>query len=231
MVLELGHRTWKTIFEDLSFDAVQPYLTLMGLRAASDLEFAKGLRSLIESYESKLVTDQGIVNFVDAVFTSARGFGPSYPDRIRDWGAYIYPNQSKLQDQVFRWELIVTRGGMDGRRDASPAPEIIRRVREAWSRRLKVSADQIFPVSEWDRHLIAGREDDGLNPFEWVESASRNFNFLSAWDEATHGSLTADHMQPIYLWGLREAGLLKLSEESIGKPELFLQFPDSLKRT
>jgi hypothetical protein len=231
MVPELETRTWKAIFEDLSFDAAQPYLPMMGLPAPNDLEFARGLRPLVEGSRHMPVTDQAVTNLVDAAFTSARGLGPGYPDRIRDWGVFIYPNSSPLQDQVFRWELIVARGGKDGRRDASPAPEVIQGVRKAWSRRGKVTANQVRPLSEWDLRLIAEREDAGLNPFEWVESAVRNFNFLSAWDAATRGPLTAEQAQQVYQWGLREAEMLRLARDSVGRPEQFLQLPDSLKWT
>jgi hypothetical protein len=226
---ELTPRVWKTIFMDLSPDAIHPCLPAMGLRRADDVRFAKGLQAIIPAHQAGFAWDEGVERFVDAVFLSARQFGEGYPERLRDWGIFIYPNGSHLQGQLHRWQLIIRRGGLDGARDDGPAPESVRDLRGLLAAYTPLKASALKPLSEWDRRYFEEREEElGFSPFEWVETAARNFRFLSAWNAVSHGP-HAPKMDEVYAWGVREAAMLRMPGEMIDPPDGLFRLPDPLK--
>jgi hypothetical protein len=225
-MIGLSLRAWWLIFLDLSVDAVHPHFPAMGLARADDVAFAHELRALLEKRRAPFTSDEGIDEFVERVFELARSRGVDYENRLREWGSYIYPNHSALHTQIFRWRLVVARGGADGARDLRPAPQIIVRLRRIRQTFRPVQASDIHPVSAWDRWYCAERAEEGISCFEWVEAAVGNYRFLYAWEAATRGTRDPNRMREIYVWARGEAVALRLTQP----PERCLHLPESLQR-
>src|SRR5947209_5313471 len=120
MPFHLSLRTWWLILLDLSIDAAHPYFPAMGLARPEDVVFSQEVRALFEALVDPFTSDEGQTELVERAVGLTRGHGGNFKERLQDWGIHVYPNQSPLHVQVFRWRLLIGRGGLDGARDQRP---------------------------------------------------------------------------------------------------------------
>jgi len=228
MDLELTALTWYWIARDLSFDAVRPYLPEMGLWRPVDALFATELRPLIKRFALLRPGNRRPDDFAASMVQLAAGHGPDYERRLRDWSVYIYPNHNARQRQIFLWRNVVMRGAGTLARDFQRSPPLIQAVRAFMRSYAPVKAGDPQPKSEWDLSMLADREDDGLSPFEWLETAIDIYRFLRCWDEATRGTSPAEPARA-YQWAVREGEKLHIKGGGLEPPEQSLILPETLR--
>jgi hypothetical protein len=225
---ELNSHAWYLIFYDLSLDAIRPFLPAMGLDRPEDLAFTQSLQPVVQRYQGIPADQRNDDQTVAAIFQSAKQYSQEYPDRLSDWGHFIYPNQTSRQQQIFRWRSIVMRGARRPAAGIPAAPQIVQNVRTILQRFTPIVATALKPASHWDQLYGLEREDEGISPFEWVEAAVRNYRFLYAWNVATKES-GAGELDQVHAWALHEAELLRIPKEAVGRPETILILPASLR--
>jgi hypothetical protein len=214
MTTELTAHAWFLIFSDLSLDLVRPYLPAIGLDRPEDLAFAQSLQLALKAHYELPVVMRDDDLIATQILKSASGFGQEYPARLHDWARFIYPNSTSLQEQMFRWWSVVMYRAKRPPNDAGQIPLLVQNMRSIMSKFVPFSARTLHPDSEWDRLYCSDREDEGISPFEWIESAVRNYQFRYAWITASSNS-SPEELEQMYSWANTESKLLRLPEGSL----------------
>lgn len=224
---KLNPYRWGTIFGTLSLDLVSPYISDMGLQLPAGDVFMRGLREIIQTFRG-LEAQQpgGELPFARAVFQWAtKEFGPQFAGHLYDWGENVFQTGESGVD-VFVWNNIVRRGGLDGSRDMQPPPEFVRLLRAKLAQRQPPSFNGVSPTTPWDRELYNRQGYDRLrNPSELVEATIRHYNFLEAWNQTVKEAPEKLDLKELYLWGLREAQSLGMPPDRVREPGSWLPLP------
>jgi len=227
MIPELKPQDWYLVLRDLSMDAVQAYLPAMGLQRPEDSLFASGLKPTLETYLRQPANQRSQEQLTSAILRDAeKKWGFEYPLRLRDWSIFIYPTQTSYRHEIFHWQIIVKRGAKNPSKDVQPVPQIIQRVRNVLAETGPIDTNRIVPTSEWDTVACQERHEEGIGCFEWVGAAVQNFRFLHAW---VREAKSKEDVEQAYLWALSEAQFLKIQIKTLGRPEEFLNLPQSLR--
>lgn len=225
---QLNAHDWYLIILDLSLDAVRPNLAAMGLNRPEDIAFTETLQPLLEPFQRKPVDERDESGFVADVFRVAQAYGTNYSRRISDWGQWIYPSLTPHQQQIFRWRSVVMRGAARPEEGPLKTPRRVQEIRDLLRGFQPILATELTAASEWDRIYCAEREELGFSPFEWLETAVRNYRFLFAWSATKKSSPSFEDSEQLYRWGLQEAALLHFPKDGLAEPEPLLTLPESL---
>jgi hypothetical protein len=220
------HR-WGTILGTLSLDMVAPCISDMGLQLPPGDDFRAGLRDIIGRFRALEGKDANAeTSFAPAVFqwVSAR-FGSPFARHLYAWGENVF-HAGKDGADVFAWNNIVRRGGLDGARDTHAPPEFIKLLRAKLAERQRPAVNRIAPSSPWDRELYErhgyGRFE---SPMELVQAAIQHHNFLDAWGQAVQETGAKPDVSELRKWGLREAQELGMPLERVSVPGSWRPLP------
>jgi len=225
---DLAPYRWGTIFATLSLDLAAPYISDMQLQLPPRDPFITSLRKVIQEFRSLQALDPNAnLPFSEAVFRWASGeYGANFVNHLYQWGENIFQCGNGVGASVFLWNNVVRLGGLDGSRDVTAPPDLIRVLRRELAEH-PVPVVERIPRSPWDRELYERQGyDDLMNPMEMVRSTISYCNFMLAWRDAINAQPAVPNLDDTYIWGLAEAKRAGMPLDRLGKPGSWPPLPD-----
>jgi hypothetical protein len=215
---EIDPYRWGTVFAVLSLDLTTPYASKMCLQLPPRDSFITGLRKIITQFRAAASLDpEAELPFAKDVFRwSTDRYGVGFSSHLYLWGTNIF--QYGNGASAFLWNNVIRTGGLDGSRDESPPPDLIRAVRLELSKRISPDV-QRNPTSSWDRELYMRQGyDELMNPSEFIKSTISYCNFVCAWQGEVARRGNQINLEEIYRWGAALARRLGMPIDRLGMP-------------
>ena len=223
---------WGTTFATLSLDVAAPYVPQMGLQLPAGDLFRPGLRRIIEEFRQRQTQGEDVENlFSPAAFDWAvQVFGRAFATHLYAWGQNVFQTGEGGQN-VFLWNNIVRRGGLDGAKDRSLPPPFVALLRQNLASRAKEAVNYLTPTTAWDVELYQRQQYDRYrNPMELVQATISYYDFVSAWQETSASGGISD-LQAVKQWGVGEAVQLGIPLDALGNPGDWPPLPPSWQET
>lgn len=212
---------WATVFATLSLDIAAPYSSAMGLQLPPGESFVNGLRDVIRRFREAAKSDSGVeMQFDRSAFDWLESeFGSAFAQQLYYWGTEIFQSGDAPGTNAFLWDNVIRYGGLDGARDAVPAPPFIQSVRSEMAKTPPQALYKIQPATAWDQELYQRNGyTEFRNPMELVQATVNYCTFVRAWSEAATVMGPIDTHSEVRGWGIRIARELKMPLDRLGEP-------------
>ena len=215
---------WELIFEMLSMERAEPFLSEMGLHFLNANIVRSIARQFSEQME-KLQDTRAKISLVEHAFARiAQETDPETAQTLRQWGEEQMSREN--QRRLDRWyPLLWWLAGIPGRQapitfpdlEQSKTEAIIQAVHKRFPaddtlyRRLDMPEE--LPKSDWEKKLIQ-RQQDGYDPLITVSTYITDYRTLEVW-RFIRSILSEQEMQVLLEWGKNNAPKLGIRQEYI----------------